>query len=173
MTAKLINIWTRLARLTTKESDIEVERTNKIKEWKTKVGPLQEWLKKEETKFVQYQTSSDNYEDLTVLINQLQVTYCVSRSFAPVIFFFMVLHFVALSANAYLYRIVRPQHLYCKKYLKIFGKKQICLSSLICDPVPCFYLVTFRDGGAKRKAAQDNFTCEWRPASELFLVRGR
>ena len=44
-----------------------------MKEWKDKVAPLKEWLKKEEAKCSQYQTTPDSDEDLTVLINQLQV----------------------------------------------------------------------------------------------------
>lgn len=63
--------------LTTKATDLEGERKAKMKEWKNKVAPLQEWLKKEEAKSAQYQTTPDNDEDLTVVINQLQVNVAV------------------------------------------------------------------------------------------------
>ena len=44
-----------------------------MKEWKNKAAPLQEWLKKEETKTTQYETISDNHEELTVTFKHLQV----------------------------------------------------------------------------------------------------
>lgn len=65
--------WVLFSSLTTKATDLEGERKTKMKEWKDKVAPLKEWLKKEEAKCVQYQTTPDNDEDLTVVINQLQV----------------------------------------------------------------------------------------------------
>ena len=61
------------SRLTSKATELEGERTAKIKEWKNKIAPLQQWLKKEETKCAQYQTTPDNHEDLVIVMHKLQV----------------------------------------------------------------------------------------------------
>ena len=71
----------RFSSLTTKATDLEGERKAKMKEWKNKVAPFQEWLKKEEANCTEYQTTPDNDEELTVVINQLQVNIAVILHF--------------------------------------------------------------------------------------------
>ena len=45
----------------------------KIQEWKNKTTPLQEWIKKEETKCESLQNVPKNYDSVTAQINEIQV----------------------------------------------------------------------------------------------------
>ncbi|XP_028414134.1 dystrophin-like isoform X2 [Dendronephthya gigantea] len=66
------NLEWRRKRLVNKETELDGERAAMIKEWKNKAIPLQDWLKKEETKCADYQEIPENYEQLSVEINRLQ-----------------------------------------------------------------------------------------------------